>query len=42
MTNVLFSADNFLSSSFNTLILNSIIDYIISTKRFGGFIKTHG
>ena len=34
--------DNTLSDSSNTLILNSTIDYIISTKRFDDFIFTTG
>ena len=34
--------DNTLNDSSNTLILNSTIDYIISTKRFDDFIFTTG
>ena len=40
VTTILSFVDNTLSDSFNTLILNSTIDYIISTKRFDDFILT--
>ena len=41
-TKILPLGDNTLSDSSNTLILNSTIDYIISTKRFDDFILTIG
>ena len=41
-TKILPLEDNTLSDSSNTLILNSTIDYIISTKRFDDFILTIG
>ena len=37
---ILLFDDNTLSNSFNTLILNSTIEYIISTQRFEGSILT--
>ena len=39
---ILLFGDNTLSDSCNTLILNSTIDYIISTKRFDDSILTPG
>ena len=42
VTKILLFGDNTLSDSCNTLILNSTIDYIISTKRFDDSILTHG
>ena len=40
VTKTLLFGDNTLSDSCNTLILNSTIDYIISTKRFDDSILT--
>ena len=40
VTKILLFGDNTLSDSCNTLILNSTIDYIISTKRFDDSILT--
>ena len=40
VTKILLYGDNALSTSSNTLILNSTIDYIISTKRFDESILT--
>ena len=42
VTKILLFGDNTLSDSSNTLILNSTIDYIISTKRFDDSILTPG
>ena len=42
ITKILLFEDNTLSDSSNTLILNSTIDYIISTKRFDDSILTSG
>ena len=42
VTTILLFADITLSDSSNTLILNSTIDYIISTKRFDDSILTPG
>ena len=42
VTKTLLFGDNTRSNSCNTLILNSIIDYIISTKRFDDSILTPG
>ena len=42
VTKILIFRDNTLSGSCNTLISNSTIDYIISTKRFDDFISTPG
>ena len=42
MTKILLFGDNTLSDSCNNLILNSTIDYIISTKRFDDSILTPG
>ena len=42
VTKILLFGDNTLSDSCNTLILNSTIDYIISTKRFDDSILTPG
>ena len=42
VTKIFLFGDNTLSDSSNTLILNSTIDYIISTKRFDGSILTPG
>ena len=42
VTKILLYGDNALSTSSNTLILNSTIDYIISTKRFDDYILTDG
>ena len=41
-TKILLFGDNTLSDSSNTLILNSTIDYVISTKRFDDSILTPG
>ena len=41
LTKILLFGDNTLSASSNTLILNSKIDFVISTKRFDGSILTH-
>ena len=41
VTNILLFGDNTLSGSFNALILNSTIDYVISTKRFDDSILTY-
>ena len=41
VANILLLGDNFLSASSNTLILNSRIDYLISTQRFDDSILTH-
>ena len=38
VTKILLSGDNTFSDSSNTLILNSTIEYIISTQRFEGSI----
>ena len=40
VTKILLFGDNTVSDSSNTLILNSTIDYIISTKRFNDSILT--
>ena len=40
--NILLVGDNTLSDSCNTIILNSTIDYIMSTKRFDDSILTSG
>ena len=40
VTKILLFGDNTLSSSSNTIILNSTIEYIISTQRFEGYILT--
>ena len=40
VTKILLFGDNTLSSSSNTIILNSTIEYIISTQRFEGTILT--
>ena len=40
VTKILLFGDNTLSYSSNTLILNSTIDYIISTKRYDNSILT--
>ena len=40
VTKILLFGDNTLSNSSNTLILNSTIEYIISTQRFEGSILT--
>ena len=40
VTKILLFGDNTLSDSFNTLILNSTFEYIISTQRFEGSILT--
>ena len=40
VTKILLFGDNTLSAFSNTLILNSIIDYVISTKRFDDSILT--
>ena len=40
VTKILVFGDNTLSDSSNTLILNSTIDYVISTKRFDDSILT--
>ena len=42
VTKILLFEDNTLSDSCNALILNSTIDYIISTKRFDEAILTPG
>ena len=42
VTKIFLFGDNTLSDSCNTLILNSTIDYIISTKRFDDSILTPG
>ena len=42
VTKILLFGDNTLSASFNTLILNSTIDYVIDAKRFDDCILTHG
>ena len=42
VTKILLFRDNTLSDSWNTLILNSTVGYIISTKRFDDSILTHG
>ena len=42
VTKTLLFRDNTLSDSCNALILNSTIDYIISTERFDDSILTHG
>ena len=42
VTKILLFGDNTLSDSCNTLILNSTIDYIMSTKRFDDSILTPG
>ena len=42
LTKTLLFGDNILSDSCNTLILNSTIDYIITTKRFDDPILTPG
>ena len=42
VTKILIFRDNTLSGSCNTLISNSTIDYIISTKRFDDSISTPG
>ena len=42
VTKTVLFGDNTLSDSCNTLILNSTIDYIISTKRFDDSILTPG
>ena len=42
VTKILPFRDDTLSPSSNTFILNSTINYVISTKRFGNFILTHG
>ena len=42
VTKILLLGDNTLSDSCNTLILNSTIGYIISTKRFDDSILTPG
>ena len=42
VTKILLFGDNTLNDSCNTLILNSTIDYIISTKRFDNFILASG
>ena len=42
VTKILLFGDNTLSDSCNTLILNSTIDYVISTKRFDDSILTPG
>ena len=42
VTKILLFRDNALSDSCNTLVLNSKIDYIISTKRFDDSISTPG
>ena len=42
VTKILLFGDNTLSDSSNTFILNSTIDYIISTKRFDEFILNPG
>ena len=39
---ILLFGDNTLSASSNTLISNSTIDYVISTKRFDDSILIHG
>ena len=41
VTKILFG-DNTLSAFSNTLISNSTIDYVISTRRFDDSILTHG
>ena len=41
VTKILLFGDDTLSASSNALILNSEIDYIISTTRFDGSILTH-
>ena len=41
VTKILLFGDNTLSNSSNTLILNSTIEYIISTQTFEGSILTH-
>ena len=40
VTKILLFGDNALGDSSNTLILNSTIDYILSTKRFDDSILT--
>ena len=40
VTKILLFGDNTLSNSSNTFILNSTIEYIISTQRFEGSILT--
>ena len=40
VTKILLFGDNTLSNSSNTFILNSTIEYIISTQRFEGYILT--
>ena len=42
VTKILLSEDNTFSDSSNTLILNSTVDYIISTKRFDDSILIPG
>ena len=42
VTKILLFKENTLSDSSNTLILNSTIDYIISTKRFDDSILISG
>ena len=42
VTQILLFGDNTLSDSCNTLILNTTIDHIISTKRFDDSTLTHG
>ena len=42
VTKIVLFGDNTLSDSSNTLILNSTIDYVISTIRFEDSIATHG
>ena len=41
LTKIQLFGDNTLSASSNTLILNSKIDFVISTKRFDGSNLTH-
>ena len=40
VTKIILFGDNNLSTFYNTLILNSTIDYVISTKRFDDSILT--